>query len=195
MRNAGAAGAFSSVASGPMSTAPAPPPTGITIRDAGEDDLVTILALNNLLIPVDATAWTEHLETIDARREWFAHKQADGWPVLVADLGGAVVGFATYGEFRDNAKWEGYRFTAELTIHVDPSQHGTGVGRRLMEALVDRARAQGLHTLVAAVDGENEGSIRFHERLGFVETARMPQVGFKFGRWLDLVLLQRVVDG
>jgi len=168
-----------------------PPPT---IRDATAEDLGTILELNNLLIPVDSTAWTERLETIDERRAWFAHKQADGWPVLVAEAEGRVVGFCTYGEFRENRRWEGYRFTAELTIHVDPSSHGTGVGRSLMEALVERARADGLHTLVAAVDGANAGSIRFHERLGFVETARMPEIGFKFGRWLDLVLLQRAVD-
>jgi phosphinothricin acetyltransferase len=168
-----------------------PPPT---IRDATEDDLETILALNNRLVPVDATVWTERLETVEERRAWFEHKQADGWPVVVADLDGRVVGFATCGEFRDNAKWEGYRFTAELTIHVDPACHGNGVGRSLMAALVERARAAGLHTLIAAVDGANEGSIRFHERLGFVETARMPELGFKFGRWHDLVLLQRVVD-
>jgi len=165
------------------------------IRDATAADLDEILRLNNLLIPVDATAWTEQLETIEERRDWFAHKQAEGWPVLVAEDDGRVVGFCTYGAFRDNHKWEGYRFTAELTIHVDPEHHGTGVGRRLMDALVDRARADGLHTLIAAVDGANEGSIRFHERMGFVVTARMPQLGFKFGRWLDLVLLQRVVDG
>ena len=113
----------------------------------------------------------------------------------MAELDGRVVGFCTYGEFRENRRWEGYRFTAELTIHVAPDHHGGGVGRSLLAALIERARADGLHTLVAAIDGANEGSIRFHERLGFVETARMPQIGFKFGRWLDLVLLQRVVDG
>lgn len=170
-------------------------PEPITIRDATDDDLEAILALHNRLIPIDATAWTERLETIDERREWFAHKQHSRWPVLVAEVDDHVVGFATYGEFRDNATWEGYRFTAELTIHVAPDHHGTGVGRLLMETLIERARAAGLHTLVAAVDGANEGSIRFHERLGFVETGRMPEVGYKFGRWLDLVLLQRVVDG
>lgn len=169
-------------------------PTPLTIRAATDADLEAILALNNRLIPIDATAWTERLETIEERRDWFAHKREGGWPVLVATDGDAVVGFCTYGEFRDNARWEGYRFTAELTIHVDPDHHGTGVGRQLMDGLVERARADGLHTLVAAVDGENAGSIRFHERLGFVETARMPEIGFKHGRWLDLVLLQRRVD-
>ena len=170
-------------------------PDDVAIREATDADLGAVLALNNALIPVDTTAWTERLETIDERRAWFAHKRDGGWPVLIAEAGGDVVGFATYGEFRDNAKWEGYRFTAELTIHVAGDRHGSGVGRRLMEALFERARADGLHTLVAAVDGTNDGSIRFHERLGFVETGRMSQVGFKFDRWLDLVLLQRVVDG
>jgi phosphinothricin acetyltransferase len=166
----------------------------VEIREAVEADLEVVLALSNALIPVDATAWTERLETLDERRAWFAHKRDAGLPVLVATVDGAVVGFATYGEFRDNAKWEGYRFTAELTIHVAGDRHGSGVGRALMEALIARARADGLHTLVAAIDSANEGSIRFHERLGFVETGRLPEVGFKFGRWLDLVLLQRVVD-
>ena len=64
-------------------------------------------------------------------------------------------------------------------------------GGRLIESLVDRARAEGLHTVVAAVDGANDGSVRFHERLGFEVVARMPELGFKHGRWLDLVLLQR----
>ena len=168
------------------------PPT--TIRDAAEDDLATILELSNARIPIDSTTWTEQLETLDQRRAWFAHKAEVANPVLVAEAGGTVIGFATYGEFRDNTRLEGYRFTAELTIHVDADHQGSGIGRQLMDALVDRARADGLHTLVAAVDGDNVGSIRFHQRLGFVETARMPEIGFKFGRWLDLVLLQRVVE-
>ena len=69
------------------------------------------------------------------------------------------------------------------------------MGRALLEALIDRARAAGLHAMIAAVDGTNTASIRFHERLGFREVARMPQVGTKFGRWLDLVLLQKLLDG
>lgn len=173
---------------------PRPANEPATIRAATEADLPTILDLSNARILIDSTTWTERLESLDRRRAWFAHKNEVGNPVLVAEAGGEVVGYATYGEFRDNARLEGYRFTAELTIHVAADRHGSGIGRRLMDALIDRARVDGLHTLVAAVDGDNVGSIRFHERLGFVETARMPQIGFKFGRWLDLVLLQRVVD-
>jgi phosphinothricin acetyltransferase len=105
-----------------------------------------------------------------------------------------VVGFAAYEHFRGDGKWPGYRGTVEQTIHVRESHWGRGVGRALIEGLVERAQAAGLHVIVAAIDGDNEASIRFHERLGFVEVARMPQTGQKFGRWLDLVLMQRVID-
>ena len=97
-------------------------------------------------------------------------------------------------EFRNVAKWPGYRLTIEHTIHVREDHWGSGVGRQLMETLMQRARDMGKHVIVAAVSGENEGSIRFHERLGFVEVARMPEVGIKFDRWLELVLLQRTLD-
>jgi phosphinothricin acetyltransferase len=79
-------------------------------------------------------------------------------------------------------KRPGYRFTVENTIHVREDRWGSGVGRDLMDALVDEARDSGKHTMVAAVDGANEASIRFHTRLGFVEVARMPEIGAKFGR-------------
>jgi phosphinothricin acetyltransferase len=169
----------------------------IAVRDCVEDDLEATLAIYNQLIPTTTVAWTEHPTTIEAWRRSFVDLRTRGFPVLVAvapnDGAGEVVGVASYGDFRDTAHWEGYRYTVELSIHVRGDRHGAGIGRRLMEALVERARAAGLHVMVAAVDGDNDGSVRFHERLGFVEVARMPEVGFKFGRRLDLVLLQRIL--
>jgi phosphinothricin acetyltransferase len=166
----------------------------IEVRPAAHDDLVAITDLYNALIPTTTTAWTETLQTYDERRAWFAERQATGDAVLVAVDGGEVVGFAAYGEFRDNRLWPGYRFTVEHTIHVAGRHHGRGIGRALLEALLEAARAAGLHVMVGAVDGENEQSLGFHRALGFVEVARMPETGRKFDRWLDLVLLQRVVD-
>ena len=113
--------------------------------------------------------------------------------MLVAD-DGELLGFASYAGFRDSMKWPGYRFSVEHTIHVREATWGRGVGRALMEALMARARAAGLHVMVGALDGANEASLRFHERLGFVEVARMPEVGWKFDHWLDLVLVQRILD-
>ena len=106
----------------------------------------------------------------------------------------AVLGFASYGEFRDNQRWPGYRFTVELSIHVDEAQWGGGVGRALMTELLARARRAGVHVVVAAVDGENTESIAFHERMGFATVGRLAETGFKFGRWLDLVFMQIVLD-
>jgi phosphinothricin acetyltransferase len=113
---------------------------------------------------------------------------------LVADDGGDVVGFAAYEYFRGEGKWPGYRLTMEQSIHVREDRWGRGVGRALIETLLDRARNAGVHVMVAAIDAENVESVAFHERLGFIEVARMPQTGVKFGRWLDLVLMQRVLD-
>jgi phosphinothricin acetyltransferase len=168
----------------------------VEIRDATADDLPTISALYNALVTTTTVAWTETPETFDDRRRWWAGRTGDGDATVVADAGpdgGGVIGYAAFGPFRDNAKWPGYRLTVEHTIHVDGAWHGRGVGRALMEALIERAVAQGLHVMVGAVDGDNDASIRFHQRLGFEVVARMPEVGRKFDRWLDLVLLQRTL--
>lgn len=165
------------------------------VRDAVEADLPAIRDLYNALIPTTTIAWTEELETIEQRRAWWAERQAARDAVVVAEDGGEVVGFAAFGPFRDNGQWPGYRTTVEHTVHVRESHWGVGVGRALVEALVDRATARGdVHVIVAAVDADNGGSVRFHERLGFVEVARMPETGRKHGRWLTLVLLQRTLD-
>ncbi len=88
-------------------------------------------------------------------------------------------------------KWPGYRYVVELSVHVAEAHRGAGIGRELLTELIARARAAGKTQIVAGIDGDNLASIRFHERLGFREVARMPSIGLKFGRWLDLVLMQR----
>ena len=129
--------------------------------------------------------------TADDVLEWLRVHEV----VLVAEEQGEVVGVAAFGWFRDVVKWPGYRFTVENTVHVREDRWGSGVGEVLMLALIERARETGKHTMIAAIDSTNEASIRFHKRLGFVEVAHMPEVGAKFGRWLDLVLLQIRLDG
>ena len=161
------------------------------IRDATADDLAAISAIYNATIPTTTAAWTEHPESLADRQAWFAHQQAAGNATLVAEDEGTVVGFTAYGDFRDTTKWPGYCHVVELTVHVTEAHWGAGVGRALIAELVDRARAAGKTQIVAGIDGDNEASIRFHRRLGFREVARMPQIGIKFGRLLDLVLMQR----
>jgi phosphinothricin acetyltransferase len=163
------------------------------IRDAVDDDMPAVKDIYNALIPTTTIAWTETRQTLRQRRTWYRQQQRDGHPVLVADDEGDVIGFAAYGSFRGSGKWPGYRFTVEHTIHVRESHWGMGVGRRLLTALVERARLAGVHVMVGAIDGDNVASIRFHESLGFSVVARMPEIGYKFERRLDLVLVQRVL--
>lgn len=166
----------------------------VTIRDAAPGDLPAIVALYNALIPTQTYTYREQPATDDEFGPWFARQRADGFPVLVAERDGSVVGYATYGTFRGGTVRAGYRHTGELTIHVDGAHHGRGIGRALMDALVEAARRRGVHVLVAGIDSTNTPSIEFHRRMGFVETARMPEVGRKFDRWLTLVLMQRIID-
>jgi L-amino acid N-acyltransferase len=166
----------------------------VRIRDADQDDVAAISALYNATVSTTTVAWTEEHESVATRQEWFRKQRTADHPVLVAETDHRVIGFASYGEFRNATKWPGYRFTVEHTIHIDAAHQGAGVGGALLEALVERAAAAGLHVMIGAIDGENDGSIRFHERHGFVEMARLHEVGFKFDRWLDLVLVQRTLS-
>ena len=166
----------------------------VVVRDATRNDLPEITAIYNALLETTTHEWTETLHTISEREEWLAEQAANGHPALVAVLDDEVVGWATYGDFRDSQRWPGYRYTVEHSIHVREDQWGRGVGRALVESLMDHARAAGKHVMVAGIDADNVGSIRFHERLGFFEVARMPEIGEKFGRRLDLVLMQRMLD-
>jgi phosphinothricin acetyltransferase len=160
-----------------------------TVRAATEADLGAILEIYNASI-LTTTTWSDRPQTIDERRAWFAARTAHGDAVYVADDDGMVVGFAAYGEFRNNALWPGYRFTVENTVHVLEGRHGAGIGRMLMREVIAHAGAAGMHAMIAAVASDNPGSLALHHALGFVEVGRLPEVGWKFERWLDLVLLQ-----
>ena len=162
----------------------------VEIRAAEASDLPALTAIQNALIGTTTYEWTETPYALDDRAAWLEAHRAAGEPVLVAVDGDAVVGFAAYGDFRDTGRWPGYRFTVEHTIHVAESHQGAGVGRALLLALTDHARRAGKRVMVAAIDASNTGSVAFHGRAGFVEVARMPDVGEKWGRRLGLVLMQ-----
>lgn len=164
------------------------------IRDATEADMPAVADIYNSYLATTTAAWSERLQTVEARVEWFRARREAGYAVLVAeDQENDVVGFAGCGPFRGAGMWPGYVHTAELTIFVTERLLGAGVGDLLMEALIARAREGNLHVLVAGIDGDNAGSIRFHQRWGFTEVARMPEVGRKWDRWLDLVLMQIIL--
>ncbi len=161
------------------------------IRPATAADHDAITALHNALIATTTYEWRDEPHDPADRAGWFADKAARGFPVFVAEDDGSVVAWATYGDFRDSVVRPGYRFTVEHTIHVAESHWGRGLAAELLDRLVDTAEHDGKRVMVAAIDGENTRSIRFHEHHGFVVTGRMPGVGEKFGRRLDLILMQR----
>jgi L-amino acid N-acyltransferase len=163
---------------------------GVIVRPATDADAVEIAALLNAFLATTTIEWTDTQRSVESIGDWLGEHET----VLVAEDRGEVVGVAAFGWFRDIVKRPGYRFTVENTIHVREDRWGSGVGRELMCALVDLARKSGKHTMIAAIDSANEASIRFHKRLDFVEVGRLPQIGAKFGRWLDLVLLQLGLD-
>jgi phosphinothricin acetyltransferase len=163
----------------------------VQIRDAEPVDLEAITQIYNHAVEHTTAIWNETAVTVADRAAWLADRRQSGYPVLVAVDATGVLGYATFGDWRPHS---GYRHTVEHSVYVRDDQQGRGIGSALMAALIRRAREIGKHVMIAAIDGANTGSIRLHERLGFVQTGMLPQVGTKFGRWLDLVFLQLVLD-
>ncbi len=162
------------------------------IRPASEADLPAITAIFNDVIATSAAIYADDPFSLEDRAAWFAARRAMGYPVLVADDGDGVAGFASFGDFRP---WPGFRHTVEHSVHIRADARGRGLGSVLVAALFEPARALGKHVMIAGVDAANDGSIRLHERLGFVRGAALREVGWKFDRWLDLVFMQKFLDG
>ena len=162
----------------------------LIIREALEQDVPGILAIYNDVIATSNAVYREDPASLDDRLQWFNARREQAYPILVAAGDSSILGFASYGDFRS---WPGYRFSVEHTVHIRADERGRGVGTTLMQALIRRAVEQDKHVMIGGGDADNEPSLRFHERLGFVRAARLRQVGFKFDRWLDLVFVQRIL--
>lgn len=157
------------------------------LRPATTSDIPAILAIWNPLIRDTTVTFTTIEKTPDTLSADIA---ARGPAFVVAETGGGLAGFASYGTFRGGP---GYAHTAEHTVILGPGARGRGIGRALMARLEEIARAQGIHVLIGGVSGANPGAIAFHEAIGFDRVGHLPQVGRKFGKWLDLVLLQKTL--
>jgi len=164
----------------------------VNVRLATEEDLPAILSIVNHTVLNTTAVFDYRPHTLEMRREWFRAKQHAGLPVFVAVDEDRVAGFSTFGPFR---AWPAYKYSVELSVYVDVAARRRGIGTALVRAVIDEARARDLHVVLAGITSENDISLRLHERLGFREVANMPQVGYKFGRWLDLKFLQLTLDG
>lgn len=166
--------------------------SSIEVRHATPEDLPAILDIYNEVIANSTAVYSVAPTTLEERLAWLEARTREGYPVIVAIGEDGVVGFASFGQFR--GAWVGYRYSVEHSVHVRSDQRGKGIGTRLVQELLPLARAMGKHVMIGGIDAANQGSIRMHERLGFERMATMPEVGRKFGRWLDLVFMQRFVD-
>ncbi|SEP01289.1 phosphinothricin acetyltransferase [Salinihabitans flavidus] len=155
------------------------------IRAAEQGDAAAIAAIWNREIRDGVSTFNTAEKTRIEIAELIA---ARGAGFIVAYMHGAVIGFATYFQFRGGP---GYAHTMEHSIHLAEAARGQGTGRALMAVLEQNARAAGVHSLIAGIGGENLSGVAFHTRVGFAPVARLPEVGRKFGRWMDLVLMQK----
>jgi L-amino acid N-acyltransferase len=160
------------------------------IRPALPQDAGAIAAIWNHVIRETAATFNAEEKSVSDIAAIVTARQVAGRAFVVAQEAGGVVGFATYDQFRGGV---GYRHSMEHTVHFLPVAHGRGFGRALLAALEDHARMAGVHVMIAGVSSENQAGRRFHEAMGYQLSGTVPQVGHKFGRWMDLWLLHKIL--
>ena len=158
----------------------------LTIRDAVLEDLAQITEIyNNVILKTVATFDTEP-KSIEEQRSWFA-AHGDKYPLLVAELDHRIVGWASLSRWSSRCA---YADTAELSIYVREKHRGRGIGKTLMQAVIHDGKTRGLHTIIARIAEGNEISVHLHETFGFNHIGTMREVGRKFGKRLDVHLMQ-----
>jgi L-amino acid N-acyltransferase YncA len=158
------------------------------LRPAVHSDLHAILNIYNEAIERTTAIYEYNAFDLDYIEAWWQQRLKEGWPVIVAEQNGQVAGFATYGTFRARAA---YRTTMEHSVYVLENHRGKGLGKRLLQSIVEAARNKGVHVLIGGIDAENTLSITMHEAQGFQVAGHLHEVAFKFNRWLDLVFMER----
>ncbi|MBL0134066.1 MAG: N-acetyltransferase [Chitinophagaceae bacterium] len=160
------------------------------VREATYQDLPRLLEIYNDIIINTTAVYDYEPHTIEMRTQWFETKKSQGFPVFVAEIDGKVLGFSSMGPFR---AWAAYKFSVENSIYVAAEARGKGIGKLLLPPVIDASKEMGMHTILAGIDATNEASIKLHERFGFTEVAFFKEVGWKFGKWLDLKFLQLIL--
>jgi phosphinothricin acetyltransferase len=164
----------------------------ITIRPAAADDMAAVNDIRNHYVRTSTAIYTDAESSPAERMQWFRERDTLLHPITVACRGGEVVGWGSLSSFSDKC---GYRLTLENSVYVRAGEFRQGIGRLLLDDLIQRAAAAGAHTIIARVDSEQIPSLRLHENSGFFEAGRLKEAGFKFGRWLDVIYLQKLLAG
>ncbi len=163
----------------------------INIRPATPTDLNGILEIVNHNILHSTALYDYDPKPFEYIATWFGEKQEGDWPVIVAMEGNKVVGYGTFGPFRFK---QGYRFTIEHSVYAAPGHEGKGIGGLLLTELIRLAKEGGYHCMIGGIDADNTGSIAFHKKFGFAETGIIRESGYKFGKWLDLMFMQLLLE-
>jgi L-amino acid N-acyltransferase len=169
-----------------MNTASQPKPAGLAVRPATEADLAAISEIYNHYVQCSTCTYQEEPDTVPERRRWLA-VHAQEHPAIVAELGGLVVGWGSLSPYHARSA---YRHTVENSVYVHPRQHRRGIGSALLEDLILRARVLGHHAIIAAIDADQAPSVALHAKCGFQRAGYLKQVGFKHGRWLDVIYME-----
>jgi phosphinothricin acetyltransferase len=162
----------------------------IKIRPYQTQDTETIVSILNYYIANSTALYDYELCTLEIQQSIFEEKLAKGFPVIVATIDDRAVGFGYYSEFRFR---EAYKFTVEHSVYVMPNEHGKGIGKAILKYLIDLAKKQKLHTMIAVIDFENQSSVTFHEQFGFTTVGIIKESGYKFERWLHSVIMQLIL--
>jgi L-amino acid N-acyltransferase len=161
-------------------------PIAVAIRPAKDSDLTAINDIYNHYVLHSTCTYQEEPETIESRQRWFSHHGA-GHPIIAAELNGNVVGWGSLSAYHMRSA---YRRTVENSVYVHHEHHRCGIGSRLLQELIDRARTAGHRAIIAGIDSDQPGSVALHDRFQFQKVGHLKQVGFKFGRWLDVIYME-----
>lgn len=162
--------------------------TGFDIREATEGDVGDITRIYNHAIDNTTATFDVEPKTIGDRMKWF-NSRTHAYPVIVATVDGRVVG---WGEIRRYGQRKAYRYTVEDAVYVDPERQGEGIGTALLSALIKIAVHKGYHTMIALIVEGNDASVSMHRKFGFEDVGIMREVGWKFDRWLDVIVMQKL---
>jgi L-amino acid N-acyltransferase len=164
----------------------------VIVRPATHNDLSAILEIYNEAVLNTTASYDYRPSTLEARAAWFEAHLQNRLPVFVAQLeNGHIAGWSALNSFRHA---EGYHCTAENSIYVAADKRGQGIGKLLLAPLIEAGQQLGLHSIIAGIDAANVASIRLHAAFGFEQVGYLKQVAYKFDRWLDLVLMQRLLE-
>ncbi len=162
----------------------------ITLRSAKKEDVPVILEISNHAILHTTANYEYEPKSLDYQMDWFENRVAAGFPIIVATHNDQVVGYGSFGKFRSR---RGYDNTIEHSVYVHHEHRGKNIGHQLMQELINIAKAQNYHVMIAVVDNLNQGSLRFHKQFGFVEVGKFKEIGYKFDQWLDVYFLQLIL--